>query len=160
MHAFLIGHAIGSDGVIEACHQRVTRDADIHGNRLGPFEQPVEMGVEKSDPALVHPQSFPDPVAKHETAVENRNHSLGARGHHSVDVDQYICVARIGGKIMRAFGHGIEPSDLWKASGELYELYSVKEKKRTARKKALFRGWKEVGDKIAHGAEASANGGV
>jgi hypothetical protein len=41
---------------------------------------------------------------------------------------------------MRAFGHRIQPSDLVEASGELYELYSVKEKKPIATKNADFTG--------------------
>ena len=65
------------------------------------------MGVEKGDLSLVHTQPFPHPVAEHEAAVKHRNHRLGARRHHAIDVDQNIRVARIGGKVMRALSHGI-----------------------------------------------------
>ena len=58
------------------------------------------MGIDKQQPAIVEAQTFPNAVAKHETGIENRHHSVGAADETATQPDQQVIVARIGGKVL------------------------------------------------------------
>jgi len=106
MDALLIRHGVAADRFVQAVRQRLAGNADIHRDRLGAFEQAIEMGAQKGDLSAVDAQPFPDAVAEHEAAVEYRNSCLRSRRHHAVYIDQNFIVARIGCEIMRALSHG------------------------------------------------------
>ena len=69
-------HAVGVERVVKPLRQLLSRQADVHCDRLGAFEQPVEVAVEEGELAPVDPQALPHAVAKHEAAVEHRHDRL------------------------------------------------------------------------------------
>ena len=89
-------HPVGVERVVQPLRQLLARQADIHRDRLGAFEQPVEMAVEEGEAAAVDPKPLPHAVAEHEAAVEHRDDRLGARLQLAVDVDQDRSIARVG----------------------------------------------------------------
>jgi hypothetical protein len=99
-------HAVRVEGLVEALDQFMTAEADVHRDRLGALEQPVEVLVEEGEPPLVDPQAFPHAIAEHEPGIEHRHHRFGARLQFAVDADQDRGVARIAGAIVEGFGHG------------------------------------------------------
>jgi hypothetical protein len=98
-------HLIGVERFVEPSGQRLAGQSDVHGDRLGAFEQAIEMKVEEGDPPLVDAQTLPHAVAEDEARIEHRHHRLAARLQIAVDADQDRFVARIGRAVVRSLGH-------------------------------------------------------
>ncbi len=101
-----VGHAVGLERLFERDRQRRAVHADVDGDGPGAPEQPVQMGLQEQQPALVQAQSLPDPVAQAEAGVEDRDPGLGARNQRPVQPHPHGLVARIGGVVLAA-GHGL-----------------------------------------------------
>ena len=115
-------HAVRVERVVKPRRQLVARQADVHGDRLGALEQPVEMAVEEGELAPVDAQALPHAVAEHEAAIEHRHDRLCARLQLAVDVDEDRRVPRVRDVVHR-LGHGgysvvfpSHSSSWWRAS--------------------------------------------
>ena len=69
MHMVL--HLVGGQCVVEALRQCFLTQAHIQVQCFGTFPEPLHVLVEKGNDAVVHTQSFPDPVTENESAVKD-----------------------------------------------------------------------------------------
>jgi len=103
MHAFT--HAVRGERPVQRLREGRAVQADIEIDRLGGLVQALEMRREKGNAAVMDPQALPHPIAEDEARIEDRNDRLRARMQLTVDVDAYVAVPRIVGRVVRALGH-------------------------------------------------------
>ena len=94
-------HAVGVQCGVETLRQLLPRKADVHRDRLRTLQQAVQVAIEKGEAALVDSKPLPDPVAKHESGIENRDDRLIARLQFAIDVEEDRPVPRIGNVVHR-----------------------------------------------------------
>ena len=80
-------HAVGRERAAYLGGERVPVESDIEADLGGALVQTIEVLVQEQQHAVVQPQSFPHPVADHETAVEDRHFGRLALDEPAIEAD-------------------------------------------------------------------------
>ena len=98
MHA--VAHAVRTKHAPDRVDQLGTAQADVEIDRLRTRIEPLDMGIEEGELAAMQPDAFPEPVAEHETRIEDGDSRFGAWDKGAVDIDQDAVVAPVGHEIL------------------------------------------------------------
>jgi hypothetical protein len=95
-----VSHAIGIECAPDLCSQRFAIQSDIETDPARTPVESIEMLIQKQQHALVQTQSFPYAVADDKAAVEYQYFHLLTPDELTVQIDERIRVAWIGGEVM------------------------------------------------------------
>src|ERR1700761_1030954 len=108
MHAIV--HLVGGQQPAQFRDECRLIESWIQANLLETPIQAVHVLRQKEQRAFVQTKPLPDPVANDEASIEDGHHRLVASDMATVEADQRLKIARIGGKILTAGHPGILPS--------------------------------------------------
>jgi hypothetical protein len=103
MHVIL--HGIGFQGFVDCRTQFFPVQANIESNGFGTFEKPVEVSIKERRISGYDPEAFPNAIAQHKAAIENRYRGIGAWLEFAIDPNQDVLIARIVVKVVNTGAH-------------------------------------------------------
>ena len=93
---YIIAHVIGCERLKNRGLDFSARGYIRKSHRLGRIEEAVEVRVELKNFTVVHAQPLPNRIAALNRAIKNRYLGVFARKQLSADVNENICISRIG----------------------------------------------------------------